>query len=123
MDSVLVRPNGIVGTPNGKNLYVADARGNKIYQYDIKEDATLTNRKILLDRGSDGMTLDEKGNLYLTGKNGVDIYSPKGEHLGNIKIPESHTANLCFGGKNKDILFITASKSLYILPMKVKGVE
>ncbi len=123
MDSILIRPNGIVGTPDGKILYVADARGNKIYQYDIKQDAVLTNRKILLERGSDGMTLDEKGNLYLTGKNGVDIYAPNGKHLGNIKIPESHTANLCFGGKNRDVLFITASKSLYVLKMKVRGVE
>ena len=123
LDNDLIRPNGIVGTPNGEILYVADALGNKIYQYDIKKDGMLTNRKILISQKSDGMTLDEKNNLYLTGKNGVDIYSKEGKHIGNIKIPEPHTANLCFGGEHRDILFITASKSVYILPMKVKGVE
>jgi gluconolactonase len=123
VDDNLVRPNGIVGTPNGKTLYVADALAAKIYQYDIQKEATLTNRKVFINQKSDGMTLDENGNLYLTGKNGVDIYSSKGNHIGNIKIPESHTANLCFAGKNKDLLFITASKSVYVLKMVVKGVE
>lgn len=123
MDSNLARPNGIVGTPDGSILYVADALDSKIYQYDIQKGAKLVNRRVLLNRGSDGMVLDEKGNLYLTGKAGVDIYSLKGEHIGNIKIPEPHTANLCFGGKDRDLLFITASKSVYILKMKVRGVE
>jgi len=123
LDSNLVRPNGIVGTPDGKTLYVADALAAKVYQYDIQKDATLANRKLFVSQRSDGMTLDEKGNLYLTGKNGVDIFSPNGKHIGNIRIPEPHTANLCFGGKNKDVLFITASKSVYVIKMKVKGVE
>ena len=123
VDSNLVRPNGIVGSKNGSILYVADALAGKIYQYDIEKDAVLVNRKLFVSQRSDGMTLDELGNLYLTGKNGVDIYSPEGEHIGNIKIPEPHTANLCFGGKNRDILFITASKSVFVIRMKVKGVE
>jgi gluconolactonase len=123
LDSNLVRPNGIVGTPDGAILYVADALGAKIYRYDIQKDATLSNRKAFVSQRSDGITLDEKGNLYLTGKYGVAIYSPSGEPIGNIKIPEPHTANLCFGGKNRDILFITASKSIYKIKMNVKGVE
>jgi len=123
LDDQLTRPNGIVGSPNGKVLYVADALGAKVYQYQINKDATLTNRKVFVTQKSDGITLDEKGNLYLTGKNGVDIYSPTGEHIGRIKVPEAHTANLCFGGKNRDLLFITASKSVYVIKMKVKGVE
>lgn len=123
MDSTLVRPNGIVGTPDGKLLYVADALANKIYRYEINKDASLTNRSVFLSQKSDGMTLDKHGNLYLTGKNGVDIYSSEGEHIGNIRIPEPHTANLCFAGENRDVLFITASKSVYIIRMKVRGVE
>ncbi|MGF1923339.1 MAG: SMP-30/gluconolactonase/LRE family protein [Bacteroidia bacterium] len=123
MDSSLVRPNGIVGSPDGKRLYVADALARKVYQYDIDKAGSLANKKVLLTQGSDGMTLDEHGNIYLTGRNGVDIYSAKGDHFGNIRIPEPHTSNLCFGGRNRDILFITASKSIYILPMKVSGVE
>jgi gluconolactonase len=68
------------------------------------------------------MTLDEKGNIYLVGR-GVTIYSPDGKKIAQIPIPEPWTANLCFGGKNKDVLFITASKAVYTMQMKVKGVE
>jgi gluconolactonase len=118
----LIRPNGIVGTPDQQYLYVADAKGGKTYRYEIQKDGTLRNRKLLINKGSDGMTLDEQGNIYLTGK-GVDIFNPEGEQIGHIDIPENHTANVCFGGKNRDVLFITASKSIYVLPMAVKGVE
>jgi gluconolactonase len=68
------------------------------------------------------MTLDSKGNIYLTGK-GVTIYNPTGEKIAHIAIDEPWTGNLCFGGKNKDELFITASTAIYILKMKVSGVE
>ena len=117
----LVRPNGIVGTPDGKYLYVADAQDGKTYQYTIAKNGDLTDRKLLINKGSDGMTLDSKGNIYLTG-NGVSIYSPQGNFIAQIKVPEG-TTNLCFSGKNRDILFITARKSIYTIPMKVKGVE
>ncbi|RZK41928.1 MAG: SMP-30/gluconolactonase/LRE family protein [Pedobacter sp.] len=123
VDEDLMRPNGIVGTPDGKILYVADALANRVYQYDIEASGNLVNRKLLIPQKSDGMCLDELGNIYLTGKNGVDIYSKEGKHFANIKIPEPHTANLCFSGVNRDILFITASKSVYTLKMNVKGVE
>lgn len=119
----LIRPNGIVGTPDGKILYVGDAKAEKVYQYDIGLDGELSNKKLIISQRSDGMTLDEEGNIYLTGKEGVSIFSKAGEKLARISIPESHTANVCFGGKKRDILFITASKSLYIMPMNVKGVE
>lgn len=122
VDDSLQRPNGIVGSPDGKTLYVTDAKANKTYRYDIKPDGSLTNRKLFVNQGSDGMTLDHQGNLYLTRK-GVTIYNSKGEQIGHINVPENHTANLCFGGKNRDVLFITASKSVYTIKMKVKGVE
>jgi gluconolactonase len=67
------------------------------------------------------MTIDNLGNIYLTG-NGVTVYSPEGKKIEHITIPEDWTANICFGGKDRNILFITASKSVYTLPMKVKGV-
>jgi gluconolactonase len=118
----LLRPNGIVGSPDGKYLYVADAKGGKTYKYEIEKNGTLKNKQLFINRGSDGMTLDQNGNLYLTGK-GIDIFNPIGEKIGHIDVPENHTANLCFGGKKRNILFITASKSIYILPMFVKGVE
>jgi gluconolactonase len=122
VDADLKKPNGIVGTPDGKFLYVADIAGNKIYKYVINKDGTLSDRKLFTAMGSDGMTLDVDGNVYLTGK-GVTIFNPEGNKIGHIDIPEPWTANLCFGGKNKDVLFITASKGIYIVKMNVKGVE
>jgi len=116
------QPNGIVGSPDGKFLYVADIGDNKTYKYTINKDGTLSDRKLFVQQGSDGMTLDEKGNVYLTG-NGVTIYNAAGEKIGYIAIKEPWTANLCFGGANKDMLFITASTAIYIVKMNVKGVE
>ncbi len=121
-DADLKQPNGIVGSPDGKYLYVADIRANKTFKYTIASDGKLLDKRLLIEQGSDGMTLDEKGNVYLTGK-GVTIYSPAGTKIAHIDIDEPWTANLCFGGKNKNELFITASKAIFILHMKVKGVE
>jgi gluconolactonase len=122
VDADLKKPNGIVGTPDGKYLYVADIGNSKTYKYTINKNGTLSDRKLFVEQGSDGMTLDEKGNVYLTG-NGVTIYNPQGKKIGHIPVPEPWTANLCFGGADKDVLFITASKAIYILKMNVKGVE
>ncbi len=118
----VVKPNGIVGTPDGKFLYVADMGANKTYRYHIGTDAKLTDRQLILNQHSDGMTLDSKGNIYVTGK-GVNIYKPTGEKIGHIDIPEEWCGNICFGGKDKNMLFITASKSLYVIPVNAKGVE
>jgi gluconolactonase len=117
----LFQPNGIVGTPDGKHLYVADIRDSKTYRYDIRaEDARLMNRKLHVTMGSDGMTLDAEGNLYLTGK-GVTVVSPAGAKIEQIPVPEGWTANVTFGGTDRSTLFITAMDSLYALEMKVKG--
>lgn len=118
----LVRPNGIVGTPDGKFLYVADRVADVTYKYQINSNGTLINRQLILKQGSDGMTLDSNGNIYITGK-GVDIYNPNGEKIGHINVPENWCGNICFGGKNKDVLFITASKSIYTIKTNAKGVE
>lgn len=120
--SDMQQPNGIVGTPDGKYLYIADIKANKTYKYTIAPDGSLTDKHLFVEQGSDGMTLDSEGNVYLTG-NGVMVYNPAGTQIAHIKIDEPWTANLCFCGKNKDDLFITASKAVYILHMKVKGVE
>jgi gluconolactonase len=122
VDADYKQPNGIVGTPDGKYLYVADIRDNKTYKYTINTDGTLSNRQLFAAQGSDGMTLDADGNVYLCGK-GVTIYNPQGVKIGHIAIPEPWTANLCFGGKHKNVLFITASTALYTVQMNVKGVE
>lgn len=116
------RPNGIVGSKDGKTLYVADIGAGKIYRYDINKDATLSNRVLFASQTADGLTLDNKGDLYAAG-NGVTVYNSKGEKIDHIDIPEKWTANVCFGGKNRDQLFITASTAVYVLRMRVKGIE
>jgi len=118
----IIKPNGIVGTPDGKFLYVADMNANKTYRYQINADASLSDRQLILNQNSDGMTLDSEGNIYVTGK-GVTIYKPNGEKIGHIDVPENWCGNICFGGKDRNILFITASKSLYMIPTTARGVE
>ena len=121
-DSNIKQPNGIVGTPDGKQLYIVDIGAGLIYKYDIKEDGSLSSRQLFTRQLADGITLDDQGNLYCAG-NGITVFDKSGKQIANLDVPEKWTANLCFGGKNKNILFITASKSLYAIPTLVKGVE
>ncbi len=118
----LVQPNGIIGSPDGKTLYVADIGDKKTYSFTINADASLTDRTIFTEMGSDGMTLDNRGNLYLTG-NGVTVFSKQGEQIHHIPIDQKWTANVTFGGKNQSKLFITAMNSVYTLDMNVNGVR
>ena len=116
----MVRPNGLIGTPDGKLLYVADHGGGKTFVYTINEDGTLSNKKLFAPKGSDGMTIDNEGNVYLT-TSVVEVYNKNGEKIEAIVVPEM-PANVCFGGKDKKTLFITARTSLYSLQMRVNGV-
>lgn len=118
----LEKPNGIVGTPDGKTLYIADIGASKTYAYDIQLDGLLTNKRLFCTLGSDGMTLDNEGRVYLTG-NGVIVFNQAGQQIEHIDIPEGWTANVTFGGKDRHLLFITASTSVYGLKMRVKGVR
>lgn len=115
----LKMPNGVLGTSDGKLLYIADPGGGKTYAYPLEGPGKLGEKKLFAEQGSDGMTLDEKGNLYLTGK-GVIVYSPAGKKIETIAVPEG-PANLCFGGKERRTLFITARTSLYAVAMRVRG--
>jgi gluconolactonase len=115
------RPNGLVGTPDGKTLYVADIQAKKTWKYDVQADGTLTNKTFFAPKGSDGMTMDNKGNVYLTAGS-VWVYSPDGKLIEEIEFPEK-PANICFGGKDRKTLFVTARKGVYTLRMKVKGVD
>ncbi|WP_247233518.1 SMP-30/gluconolactonase/LRE family protein [Telluribacter sp. SYSU D00476] len=119
----LKQPNGIIGTPDGKMLYIADIGASKTYSYQIEKDGSLSNKKLFCEMGSDGMTIDNRGNVYLTNRAGVTVFSPQGEKLLNIPVDEGWTANVCFGGKDHQTLFVTASKGLYAIDMNVKGVR
>lgn len=118
------KPNGVIGTPDGKILYVTDAQAGKTYKYDIQEDGSLTNKTLFVEFGCDGMTIDKAGNLYLTtgGKQAIDIFSPSGLLLESIEVPEK-PSNLCFGGKNRNQLFITARTSIYRVELNTEGVD
>jgi gluconolactonase len=118
----LKQPNGIIGTPDGKALYVADIGGNKTYKYSIQKDGSLQDKTLFCEKGSDGMTIDSEGNIYITGK-GVFVFDKAGKEIEHMDVPEPWTANVCFGGKDRHTLFITASKSLYSMKMNVKGVD
>jgi len=120
--SDLQQPNGIIGTPDGKYLYIADIRGHKTWRYTIGTDGMLSEKFLFAEQGSDGMTIDNKGNIYLTGK-GVTIYDSHGVLVEKIPVPENSTSNVCFGGRYHRLLFITALKSIYGMKMKVKGVK
>jgi gluconolactonase len=118
----LEQPNGIIGTADGKTLYVADIRARKTYRYDIQPDGSLANKTLFCELGSDGMTIDEENNLYLTGR-GVTVFNKEGQKIEHIAIDEPWTANVCFGGKDRQTLFITASKGLYSIRLRVKGMD
>jgi len=115
----MVRPNGVIGSPDGKRLYVADHGSNQTYVYTIAPDGMLSGKTLFAPQGSDGMTLDEYGNVYLTGR-AVSVYDKNGTLIKTLDVPEQ-PANLCFGGNDKKTLFITARTSLYCLKMQVKG--
>ena len=115
-------PNGLVGTPDGGRLYVSAHGGGWTYVYDVEADGGLSNRRGFVEIGSDGMALDEAGNLYLTPRRvrAVVVVSREGERLGAIELPE-YPANVCFGGEDGRTLFVTAQRSVYAVKMQVRG--
>ena len=116
----LKKPNGITGTPDGKTLYVSDIDAGKTWRYRIQPDGRLEGKELFCRQGSDGMTIDSAGNLYLTGK-GVTVYAPSGEKLGTIAVPQPWTSNVCFGGPDRDWLYITASACVYRIKMRTRA--
>jgi gluconolactonase len=122
IETTLRKPNGLIGTPDGRTLYIADIDANKTYRYRLGPKGQLLDKQLFVEQGSDGMTLDERGNVYLTGK-GVTIYSPAGQRLAHFDVPAEWTANLCFGGQDMRTLFITASEAVFTVPMRVRGIR
>lgn len=120
VSDLLVKPNGVVGSADGKNLYVADIEGKKIYRFDIGAKGSLFHPVVLLHHVADGITIDRQGHLYLSG-NGVTIVNKEGRILNYIPVAEPWVSNLSFGGKNHNILFITASTHLYKISTDQQG--
>jgi len=114
-------PNGIGGTPDGKILYVSDIGDRKTWKYEVQEDGSLKNKILLCNIGSDGMTLDNEGNIYLTSR-GIQVVDKNGNPIEQIPAPEGEQpANVAIGGKDHNILFMAARTSVYTLKLKVKG--
>lgn len=116
----LKNANGIVGSSDGKRLYVADPRSQKCWRYSIQADGSLSDQRLAADQASDGLALDELGNLYTTSKLGINVYSPDAKLISTIVVPES-PANMKFGGDDGHRLFITARTGIYSVQMKVNG--
>jgi gluconolactonase len=118
----LVRPNGIIGTKDGKSLYVTDHYGKQTWRYAIQPDGSLTEKTPFVGMGCDGLTTDERGNVYLTNMDDhtIDVYSPEADLQLRIPLPERPT-NICFGGEKHNTLFITTVTSLYSITMNVQG--
>jgi gluconolactonase len=120
--------NGLAFSPDEKILYVNGSRDNYINRYDVMPDGTLANGKLLIDlkdapgRGiTDGMRVDTKGNIYVTGPGGVWIVSSEGKHLGTIVAPEQST-NMGFGDADKKTLYIAARSSIYKVRVLTPGI-
>ncbi|MBT7059158.1 MAG: DUF1566 domain-containing protein [Lentisphaerae bacterium] len=115
----MIRPNGLIGTPDGRFLYVSDYGAGAVYRYDIQPDGTLANKTLFVSVGSDGMTIDSEGNIYLT-ENAVLAYSSEGTLLEEIAVPERPT-NVAFGGLDRRMLCVTTETALYAIDMRVAG--
>lgn len=122
----LTQPNGLAFSPDGKKFYVDDTEQRNIRVYDFSN-GTIKNGKIFGQEPGgkgegvpDGMRVDEKGNLYVTGPKGIWIWDAEGHHLGTIALPET-AANLVWGDSDFGTLYIAASKSVYRLRTKTHG--
>lgn len=124
-----VRPNGIVFSPDESKLYVNDSEEGHIRVFDVQPDGTLDTGKLFAELkpsskegAADGMKVDIKGNIYSTGPGGVWVFAPNGGLLGIIETPEA-PANLAWGDRDYQTLYITARNSLYRVRLQIPGVR
>jgi gluconolactonase len=118
------RPNGICFSPDESLLYVVDV--DQLRVYDMEGGTPVNGRVFVGTSGFDGIRTDIDGNVWAgagwggRGFDGVHCYSPAGEKLGQIHLPET-CSNLCFGGPKRNRLFMTATSSLYSLFVEAQG--
>ena len=127
-------PNGLAFSPDERTLYVVASRADprEIVAYDVGDDGTLSRRRVLIDAGPggtpDGFRVDEDGNLWCgwgmgtPELDGVMVFNPEGAPIGRIALPE-RCANVCFGGKHRNRLFMAASQSIYALYVNTRGMR
>ena len=124
------QPNGLCFSSDESLLYINDTVHAHIRVFDVQEDGSISGSRVLADgigKGDlstgelvDGMKSDERGNIWVTGPKGVWVFSPEGEHLGTVEVPEN-VGNINWGGPNWDWLFLPSSTSLYRVQCKVSG--
>jgi gluconolactonase len=125
----LPNPNGVILSPDEKTLYVIPSGQADMMSYPVESPGkigkgkvfcTLRQRKGSGFTGGDGLTVDVKGNLYITSALGLQVFDPSGKYLGLIALPEM-PANVTFGGADFKTLYVTARTSLYTIQMEVAG--
>jgi gluconolactonase len=122
-------PNGVILSPDEKTLYIIPSMQAEMLSYAVEAPGKLGPQKVFCTLkqaegqtggGGDGLTIDTKGNLYITSKLGVQVFDPAGKHLGVIEFPEQ-PANCTFAGPENRTLYVTARTSLYAVPMEAVG--
>jgi len=127
----LERPNGVLLSPDEKTLYVLPSGAAVVMAYPVQSPGKMGQGRVLSEmmkpeqgqpRGGDGLTVDTKGNLYVTvpALSGIQVISPDGKTLGFVRFPEG-PSNCCFGGKDMKTLYVTARTSVYAVPMEATG--
>jgi gluconolactonase len=124
------QPNGLCFSIDESLLYVNDTEKAHIRVFDVQDDGTIANSRVLADGiGTaslevgdlvDGMKLDERGNIWVTGPGGVCVFDAQGEHIGTVQVPEP-VGNVNWGGPDWNWLFIPATSSVYRIECKVSG--
>ncbi|QDU95416.1 SMP-30/gluconolactonase/LRE family protein [Lignipirellula cremea] len=125
----LKAPNGVILSPDEKTLYVVPSLQKQMMAYPVEGPGKLGEGRVFCElkqaegvdnTGGDGLTIDSKGNLYITSRLGLQVFSPEGKLLGIIELPEQ-PSNAVFGGKGNSTLFVTARKSVYAIDTHAKG--
>ncbi len=124
-------PNGLAFSPDEKYFYVTnwDEKKKVVMRYEVNADGTLSNSQVFFDMTSapgedalDGMKVDQKGNLYVSGPGGLWILSPEGKHLGTIIGPE-HPHNMAWGDDDGRTLYLCARSGLYRIRLNIPGIR
>ena len=119
------KTKGIHLSPDGQWIYLADYGGRKVYRHRLLAPGQLGPPELFVDTRCGGLTIDARGNLYLSTVDdylGILVYAPDGRLLGQVRFPEA-TTNAVFAGPDRDQLIVTTFKSIYAIPMSVKGMR
>jgi len=122
-----VEPNGLCFSPDETKLYIGESIDtiHNVRVFDVGAGATLANGRLFatIDKGvPDGLRCDEQGRLFAAARDGVQVFDTNGRLLTRILVPETVT-NLCFGGADYKTLYMTATTSLYSIPLAVRGAD